>query len=77
MTSLAAFLFDAKGTKRKAIKREMPKGAFRALRSASKVKTSKPVSRPSPRKLLKKFEQNFYLTDESRFVKNFLTRLVL
>ena len=51
--SLATFLFDTKGTKRKVIKREMP-------RSVSPLARGERGVAPSPHKLLKKFDQNFY-----------------
>jgi len=60
--SLAAFLFDTKGTKRKAIKREMPFGVFRPLRRATGV------SPPAHEKLLKKFYQNFHNVENLCFV---------
>ena len=57
------FFFWRKGRKRKSLaKRKAPKGVFRPLRRARRA------PRPPPRKLLKKFDQNFYPTDESRYV---------
>ena len=52
INSSAAFLFDTKGTKRKAIKREMP-------RKISPSADGDKGSAPWPRELLKKLDQNF------------------
>jgi hypothetical protein len=52
--SLATFLFDTTGAKRKVYKRKTPFWGFRALRSATGV------SPPAHEKLLKKFYQNFH-----------------
>jgi len=53
LISLATFLFDTIGAKRKVRKRETPIGEFRHLRVATSV------SPPAHEKLLKKFYQNF------------------
>jgi len=56
-----AFSFGKRGAKEKAWQKEKRRSEeFRSLRRARRA------ARPPPRKLLKKFDQNFYPTDESR-----------